>query len=82
MIWCRLNPSLLMKFLNKLKVYLKSDGDENLRRKAISCIFESLLKFCQADREATHQIYSHVVDFLYFMWSQFCFDPSGADEVN
>ena len=81
MIWCRLNPNLLLKFLNKLKVFLKSDGDENMRRQAISCIFESLLKFSQSDREATHQIYSQVVDFLHFMWSQFCFDPSVANEV-
>lgn len=85
-IWCKLNTNLLSKYLNKLKVFLSqfeaandASSEYQKKRQALyTAIFESCLKFSQADREGKHQIYAQIVQFFYFVCSEFSFNVSGA----
>lgn len=72
--------------MNKLKLYLNQTENNSFyskdkRNNLYTNIFESLVKFAQAERENTHLIYSQIIDFFTYVCSEFTFDVSDETEI-
>jgi hypothetical protein len=89
-IWCKLNTNLLTKYLNKLKIFLKQfekielscpGAESENRLRLYTAIFENCIKFSHVDREQTHQIYTQVVQFFYFICSELSFNTADHKEM-
>ncbi len=80
----KLNSSLLIKYLNKLKLFLRQkDADLAPAQRTLlfTTLLDSLVKFASADRELTHQVYSQIVDFFHFVCTEFTFYVAVAEDA-
>lgn len=72
-IWPRLNKVLLVKFINKIKVFLKQNSMNESRNKMFTAILDSLLEYSKENKNETN-IHLEIIDFYYFIYSDFSFN--------
>ena len=77
-IWSRLNKNLLTKFINKIKIFLKQCDLTN-QALLIPAILDSMNEFCE---KSENENYSNVLDFYYFILSEFCFNVNDSSQIH
>ncbi len=83
-IWSRLDRVLLVKFLNKIKIFLKQNCKDydSSRNQIFTCILDSLEEFSKTYRENKNDNYAEILDFYLNIYSEFSFDITDPCQVN
>jgi hypothetical protein len=83
LIWSRLNANLLVKFINKIKIFLKQSATAQCFL-FMPAILDSMNEFSKTNNSENNNNgkYCKVLDFYYFIYSEFCFDVNDSLQVN